>query len=463
MTTSATPAVNLSDLPDEMLHKIILDLHGDFRSRFLQVETAQGRRYLGESSLVWDVASTSLVNHRLRRISLPILFKRIEFMFSLRGKVDIEPEASSLSRALKCNKHLLSLIRHVIIYYESARPNRELHLNGSFRRITGKDPETSFIIDILSFCTCLERLELPDNIDFCGGDHRTIIASLNKHPSNKIRLVYAPIYQKAIKKVQQEVLDDFRSLSLSRVACNLWDDASCSDQDIKVWIAQGLNIEEIWRSSSQEHWMENTYPGLTRVHCWNDRNHMRFDDGFLMRHPSLRRMSFTGCTTGPWTATFATKMYPYSYKITPLTPLTREPRSYTVTKIDGEWFYENFKVIFQDDIPCGDTDTVEAMIRTLGKALVQSRRIVGVDFAAPVGEFLSSDELLGIIVRNLNTAETLDLGTLISRILDRENSQIVQPTPIPGFELFCERLKRNMPQLKDVLAIDRWGFPIRSL
>ncbi|THU75514.1 hypothetical protein K435DRAFT_880672 [Dendrothele bispora CBS 962.96] len=113
MTTTAdtTPATNLSDLPDELLHKIIWDLRDDFRFRFLQVETAQGRRCFGESNLVWDVASTSLVNHRFRRISLPILFKRIDFMFSLRGKVDIEPEASSLARALKCNKHLAHLIR----------------------------------------------------------------------------------------------------------------------------------------------------------------------------------------------------------------------------------------------------------------------------------------------------------------------------------------------------------------
>ncbi|THU85747.1 hypothetical protein K435DRAFT_783177 [Dendrothele bispora CBS 962.96] len=166
-------------------------------------------------------------------------------------------------------------------------------------------------------------------------------------------------------------------------------------------------------------------------------------------------------------------MYPLSYKIkfreVPDDPwlVTKEDsgEGNSVVKIGEEWLYDDVKVIFQDDILYGDVETVETMVRALSKALPQPPNCpwlsVGIDFSSSVGEYLTSDDLIGILVRNMNHTEIydLDLGEFVCDILTRECSQILgprsavaEPPTIPGFDSFCKRLKRAGPRFYQV-----WG------
>ncbi|THU75154.1 hypothetical protein K435DRAFT_881489 [Dendrothele bispora CBS 962.96] len=110
--TDVGPPLSLEDLPDELLHRIfeLLDVDPLLKAgRILYTRLSYSGLY-----------RTSLVNHRLRRLSLPILFKNMCFELQLdaacynigaMNDMDLKREIQYLMKALKCNAHLTPLIR----------------------------------------------------------------------------------------------------------------------------------------------------------------------------------------------------------------------------------------------------------------------------------------------------------------------------------------------------------------
>ncbi|THU78186.1 hypothetical protein K435DRAFT_973627 [Dendrothele bispora CBS 962.96] len=383
------------------------------------------------------VDPVSLVNRRLRRLSLPILFREVSIQY-----VENVELFQRLMEALKHNMHLMPLIRELSVWV-------------SFKYINYEEPVTLLLIDVLSRCTGLEHLDLPE-LKFDRGYLRPILEALNNHPSDNIRLQFMSV------ESYDPQSHNLRSISLSRVICRIWKRRHCSDQEMKVLLAQGLSIQSIQRDGYiDDSWMDMTYPGLTEIDGWigNERSLQSTID-FLLRHPLLEKIELDRaheCDMTPWHVTFASKMYLYSVKIGKRDfPDKPWIEGNSVVKIGEEWLYKDVKVIFQDDISHGDVETVETMIRTLSKALPQPPNCprVGIDFSSPVGEYLTSDDLIGILTRNMSDIKTLDLGKFLSDILTRECSHIhepgstVQEHPIPGLKSFSKRLKQAWPSLE---------------
>ncbi|THV03059.1 hypothetical protein K435DRAFT_916773 [Dendrothele bispora CBS 962.96] len=419
---------SLEDLPDELLEPIIksLDLYQ-------------------KCHIDLDI---------LRRLSLPILFRKVSIRI-----VDKVERFQRLMKALEHNMHLMPLIR-------------ELSVRESFQAITSEEAVT-LLIDVLSRCTGLEHLDLPRH-RLGSGNLRPIIEALNNHPSDNIHLQLM-----SVVCGDPESLNNLRSISLSRVICQEWEWSECSDQEMKTLLAQGLSIQSIWRDQDihdDDSWMDMTYPGLTKIYWWNgNERSLQSTIDFLLRHPLLEKIELRNeheCDMTPWHVAFASKLYPYSFKIARPEFINS---SYclevdsSVVKIGGEWLYKNVKIIFQSAISHGDVETVETMVRALGEALPHSpdcpRLSIGIDFLSPVGEFLTSDDLIGILVRNMSHAGILNLGNFVCDILTRECYQIdifetdwdVGEGLIPGFDSFCKRLMQAMPRLYRVLGRSSWG------
>ncbi|THU85751.1 hypothetical protein K435DRAFT_379531 [Dendrothele bispora CBS 962.96] len=405
---------SLEDLPDELLHRVIESL--SLNCKPFTVPSAISRH---------SVCSVSLVNHRLRRLSLPILFRKVSILYDDDG-------SGVIKKALGLNMHLLPLFR-------------ELSIRVSLRSLS-EGEIALLLVDVLSRCTCLEHLVLPQ-LSFGRGYLLPIIEALNSHPSDNIRLQFV-----SIKYVDPELLN----ISLSRVICG-WEWRKCFDEEMKLLLAQGMSIQSICRNGHvDESWMDMTYPGLTEISGWrgNERSLQSTID-FLLRHPLLERITLSeahNCDMTPWRVAFTSKMYPYSVKIGKRDfPARPWGEGNSVVKIGEEWLYREVKVVFQDDVSHGDVETVETMVRTLRKALPQpspTYPCVGIDFSLPVGEYLTSDDLIGILTRNMSDIRYLDLGKFLSDILTRECSRIhepgstVQEHPIPGLASFSKRLRQ---------------------
>ncbi|THU98243.1 hypothetical protein K435DRAFT_856878 [Dendrothele bispora CBS 962.96] len=450
--TDVDPPPSLEDLPDELLHGIIvsLDLYQRVRFPFLTARR-ESPWFVDRPFFRCPVDSMSLVNHRLRRLSLPILFKNICFELQLDAPysirdVDLEREVGHLMKALKCNAHLTPLIRNFsIVYFDS------LGEHPTDRRKYCKDPETLLIIDVLSRCTNLEHLELPKHIVFGDIDNQNpIIEALNRHPSDKLRLIFRSMKERSLVSGPVHP-DGFRPMPLSRVVCRCWDDRR-PGQEMKTWLAQGLNIEKILRRYYDDSWMAYTYPGLTCIEDWEgNQRSLQSNIDFLQRHPLLKRIKLDPAhilENAPWGVAFAYRMHPYSCKI------GRPPA--TVFKVDEEWLYESIRVSFQGDIPHGGVEIVESMVQKMGTMLPQSstrpRVTAGIDFLSPVGEYMTSEDLIGILTRNLSHVRNLQFGTFLCDILTRECTQNLEPVFAidAGFKSFRERLMQAMPMLDGV-------------
>ncbi|THU77306.1 hypothetical protein K435DRAFT_786784 [Dendrothele bispora CBS 962.96] len=440
-------ATSLEDLPDELLHRIIESF--DFHQYPTEIQMHYKPFRHCDSYSSHPVDSVSLVNRRLRRLSLPILFRKV----TVRYLGDVE-QFRCLMEVFKQNTHLTPLIR--------------------LGCITSEEPVTLVLINVLSRCTGLEHLDLPGlKLEFGRSYLRPILEALNSHPSDNIHLQFV-----SIVSYDPESLSNLRSISLTRVICQYWEQCNCSDQDMKTLLAQGLSIQSIRRNgyidaswTVDDSWMDMTYPGLTEINGWigNERSLQSTID-FLLRHPLLEKIEFNRaheCDMTPWHVAFVSKMYPYSVKIGKRDfPARPWGEGNSVVKIGEEWLYREVKVVFQDDISHGDVETVETMVRTLRKALPQPSptypRVgidfprVGIDFSSPVGEYLTSDDLIGILTRNMSDIRYLDLGKFLSDILTRECSRIhepgstVQEHPIPGLASFSERLRQAWPRNKSI-------------
>ncbi|THV01380.1 hypothetical protein K435DRAFT_401216 [Dendrothele bispora CBS 962.96] len=147
-------------------------------------------------------------------------------------------------------------------------------------------------------------------------------------------------------------------------------------------------------------------------------------------------------------------MHPHSYKF-----VQPEQGLFTVVKVDEEWRYQKIMVEFQDDIPHGGVGIVETMVQKLGTMLglesssSPDRAVVVIDFLSPVGEYMTSEDLIGILTRNLShvTNLNLHLGGFMGDILARERARILEPGP--AMNVLCRRLRQAMPKLD---WVDLW-------
>ncbi|THU75793.1 hypothetical protein K435DRAFT_880161 [Dendrothele bispora CBS 962.96] len=267
-----------------------------------------------------------------------------------------------------------------------------------------------------------------------------MIEALNRHPSDKLRLKFQHLKERSSVHPA-----GFQSMSLSRVVCCSWGD-ECPGEEMKTWLVQGLNIEKILRrdydAQPDDSWMDFTYPGLTSIEYWKG-NHRSVQSivEFLQRHPLLKRIELEPGhehDNTPWGIAFAKRMYPYSCRIF-------DPNRFmVVVQVDNEWLYEKIVVTFQDDIPHGGIGIVETMIQKLGTMLSQSSSVyssAGIDFLSPVGEYMTSEDLIGILTRNLSHVYNLQLGKFLRDILTRECAQILEPgSAMQAMEGFRERL-----------------------
>ncbi|THU78276.1 hypothetical protein K435DRAFT_876814 [Dendrothele bispora CBS 962.96] len=277
-----------------------------------------------------------------------------------------------------------------------------------------------------------------------------MIEALNRHPSDKIRLKFQ--YLKEQSSVHPA---GFQSMSLSRVVCHFWE-YQCPGEEMKTWLVQGLNIEMILRrdydAQPDDSWMDYTYSGLTSIKSWKG-NHRSLQStvDFLQRHPLLKRIELKPDhehDNTPWGIAFAKRMHPYSCKVC--------SGDMVVVKVDEEWLYGRIEVIFLDDIPHRGVGIVETMIQKLGTMVSQSPHclpFVGIDFLSPVGEYMTSKDLIGILTRNLSHLGevNLRLGKFLRDILTRECAQILGPgsaideeedeESIAGLVPFRERLR----------------------
>ncbi|THV00872.1 hypothetical protein K435DRAFT_793829 [Dendrothele bispora CBS 962.96] len=325
------PPLSLEDLPDELLHPIFEFLDVDEELRVIAGRSRWTMPYYSDSTLY----RMSLVNHRLRRLSLPILFKNICFELRLQSDdaygicdTDLKREVQRLMKALKCwdiSVCIMFLLlkvfdRNLSIIYYNGIARRPYHWNaGDY----SKDLETSLIVDFLSRCTNLEHLELPRHIVFGDVDNQhPMIEALNRHPSDKLRLKFQYLKE---------------------------------------------------RSSVSEH-------NSGKVNA--------------LRHPLLEKIRLEPGhehDNTPWGVTFAKRMHPYSCKV------FHPNRSMAVVKVDNEWLYEQIVVTFQDDIPHGGVGIVEAMIQKLRTTLSPPPHgvfaAIGIDFLSPVGEYMKFEAL----------------------------------------------------------------------
>ncbi|THU79904.1 hypothetical protein K435DRAFT_516044 [Dendrothele bispora CBS 962.96] len=204
------PPASLEDLPDELLDRIVELLDPPS----LKAGRTAYKLHLSD----YELYQMSLVNHRFRRLSLPILFKNIRFEFRLVSyqvdDIELKPEVQHLMKALKCNAHLAPLIRKIyIVYYDGSGNHPRYFGHFEYR----KDLETSLIVDVLSRCTNLEYLELPRHIVFGDIVHQhLIIEALNRHPSDKLRLKFQGLEERSS-------VSGFHPMSLSRVICRYWE------------------------------------------------------------------------------------------------------------------------------------------------------------------------------------------------------------------------------------------------
>ncbi|THV02154.1 hypothetical protein K435DRAFT_792685 [Dendrothele bispora CBS 962.96] len=456
--TNVEPPPSLEDLPDELVDRIIELLHLDKGFPFLKVR----RKYrIKRDRRPSYVGLMSLVNHRLRRLSLPMLFKNIRFELQLDARshyaisemddMDLKREVQHLMKALECWDNVCMTVSLLLKVF--GREISILYLNGDGKRPHYssadycKDLETSLIIDVLSRCTNLEYLELPRHIVFGAMDNQhLVIKALNRHPSDKLRLKF-----QYLKERSSVLPAGFQSMSLSRVVCCSWG-GQCPGEEMKTWLAQGLNIETILRggydAQPDDSWMNYTYPGLTSIESWKG-NHRSLQSTveFFQRHPLVKRIELAPGhehDNTPWGVAFAKRMHPYSCKV------FHPDYSMVMFKVDDEWLYEGIMVTFQDGIPHGDVGMVETMVQKLGTMLSSScdaMMFVVIDFSSPVGEYMTSEDLIGILTRNLSHAEylTIHLGRFLCDILTRECPQILEPgsaindESIAGFEPFRER------------------------
>ncbi|KAK7447024.1 hypothetical protein VKT23_014237 [Stygiomarasmius scandens] len=210
----------------------------------------------------------SMVNHRLRRISCPMLFSRIHFELM---HASWQPHLRKVSTIqyddiLERNANLAHLVKYI--------------------RLTQRDPlpdmgtRHQLIINILAKYPHLEELDISCSLYVVRqwSSEIPVFQAANRHPSPTLRVVYLGT---SVYDSQTETFDP--TLSLSRIVVHFWLDAP-------KHVPPGLRIWCIFQG--RDDWHQRTYFGLRSIKHWS--NHVSDEEfaDFLTRHPELQSVGF---------------------------------------------------------------------------------------------------------------------------------------------------------------------------
>ncbi|KAK7447022.1 hypothetical protein VKT23_014235 [Stygiomarasmius scandens] len=356
-----------------------------------------------------------MVNHRLRRISCPMLFSRINFELIVASWLPHSIKVSTLQYddVLERNAHLVHLVKYI--------------------RLTQRDPlpriktRHQLIINILAKYPHLEELDIDITCSLYSirqwSPEIPVVQAANRHPSPTLRVVYpkATVYGSQTEKIDP-------TLSLSRIVVRFW---RCTP----TYVPPGLRT---WCFCYEmDGWHRTTYFGLQSISCQS--KHAISDDefaNFLTRHPELKSVRFG-----------LSSEYVLSSRLMALAAASPQECAISCSKIirfdvrRNDWHPINISVIFKViTLP----RMADIMLK-LGRGLPHLRYLClnfedGVDSVAS----LDSEMLSGLIADSFPTLRRIVLSeTLFARILrDRPTASI------PSFcDSWCHGLAHSIRTL----------------
>ncbi|KAK7472230.1 hypothetical protein VKT23_000351 [Stygiomarasmius scandens] len=469
----------MDNFPDELLEKIVQYVGHSEPNSFISIK--QDRRATTNP----DPCLLNLlrVNSRIRRISLPLLFERVQFeLYAGQNCILHQSNVLRMQNVLKQNAHLTPFMKQIRIKVISDT------LSLRFYWQINANCQLPFILEILSSCPNLQRLELcPQTHQLCASlvAQIPVIEAVNQHPSAKV--VYGREFYESIL-LHPSPISDIPLVSFSRIIVHHWfhndHDHGANDRCVLALIKQGLCVEEIREPSGTGWWLRETFPGLVRLHGvrgytivgeslqvswhweWPRLSNLPSLDDFVGRHPSLQavhfwdaksRSSVSGAPNNhlipSWERKFYAEMSPYSLDLKRDAELVRQE--------DGSWKYHVIGIEFEKSTlhQNNDIETFEGIIQTLSKtsSLTDNLQELRLDFPGFEG-YLNTTQVVNVLARNLKkNVSAVDLGSFLTESFLREWEELYghQVGYLPlveeveeAFSTFSTALFRVLPGLE---------------
>ncbi|THU93639.1 hypothetical protein K435DRAFT_967206 [Dendrothele bispora CBS 962.96] len=261
-----------------------------------------------KNSLSHSLYSISLVNRRIRRVSLPLLFESVDFLLYPMKSED--EEINRFRFLLERIAPMTHLIRKVRIFpYDRCA-----------QAITKKYHH--FVEDLLSTCSKLQCLYLRlATKETKWSSLFPIINTVNSYPSPDFRLVFPSTFgspEDFSSPQSSSASDDVPvpSTSLSRVVCWRHDPGRTMHGNYVDTLITKLGLHVVEVNTPAPGWHKKTYPGLTSMTSCPSSDLMtpqEFTD-FMSRHPLLRRVSLKDFPLDkiPWGMTIQEELKPHT-------------------------------------------------------------------------------------------------------------------------------------------------------
>ncbi|KAF5337659.1 hypothetical protein D9758_012995 [Tetrapyrgos nigripes] len=269
---SQPPFSPLEQLPDELL-AFIADASTTGEPQWVVKAPSKTRKLIQRKAHPNDnpIYSLSMVNKRLRRITVPLLFSSVNFMLYHLNEI------ASMRDILSQNRDFTKLVRVVRFTNRLYEEDYENVQEESFSAVR------LLLLDILSSCPQLEHLSIPFMLDRWDSQ---LMEAIQSRPDLKI------IYPSA--QFGSKLSLPLSSFPLSKITLANWDHSS-GWGDLQAFLERGLRVQEICLDlTCEKAWKDLTYPGLQIVHCITCPEPDSWDewDSFILRHPSLERLHF---------------------------------------------------------------------------------------------------------------------------------------------------------------------------
>ncbi|KAK7454056.1 hypothetical protein VKT23_011569 [Stygiomarasmius scandens] len=404
----------MENLPNELVHRILLILvEGRAYPNFIHshwflhvpiyLEKSESDKLFGQN-LQNPLHNISVVNRRLRRIALPLIFEFVDFSVGVNifnsDKAGIEP-------ILVQNAYFVDSIRYARLSHRDVYNVYDPHKNNQL------------IKDILKACPKLEYIDInPTTFNATNwnwGSPVPIIEAIRKHPSPTLRMIYPNALGFRSCKIGNKLSDSENTLSpgsLSRISCfqyklsGLPQRQPMLSKPIEYFhdLIQKLGLRVLHLQLHSRLWGDEvddsvlhslykmTYPDLVSAHGWKGRQSLMqlpsiedFSD-FLDRHPLLRRLNlaqgFPQAVT-PWGMRLLNDISPHMCEILEMSiqfsphsesrcfvSIARDPLPSTPWKLTSV----NLELKIDDSVdaqvdPHGRKNAVVDLMVKLGKAL----------------------------------------------------------------------------------------------
>ncbi|KAF5328922.1 hypothetical protein D9758_016822 [Tetrapyrgos nigripes] len=460
-------------LPDELLEQIAEHCVGS--QIFLRIRMTEEQeninipdgQYLEPETRVVPGALDGLsrVDRRLRRISLPILFRHVHFFFCRRPdrrmQAPIDPEEIlDFQEAFKNNVHLASMIRFdfarifsMILLITGLLDTRHVKITTRSTTYVGIKCEllVPFLIDIVQACPGLERLELPFVFHLNPWKAFTLplFDAIHEHPNPKLRAVLNSPSQLGFTGASTAS----PPVSLSRVLCLdvIAHMRVLPLQVLSLLLEAGLHFEGVSLCLSDMHTL--TFPGLCKVNNWRIiLSHQEFED-FMARHPLLDMVHVWYSKS---ISTFVQENLPWTAK-----SLAAIPSKYCC-ELDGsvavrqhgrgsgsEWHIEFASLAFSVTVPEELPDAMNALANAFPRVLDLKLdiRFDSEDDQYPV---LDMSDITELLAKSFPLAWSFYLGDFVINSLIRSlGSEHAVPA---ACRVFCETLA-SFPSMRNLKRI----------